>query len=347
MDGSGRWRAPAALTAGLPDDRYAHSAEAIDFSAVAGKRVGVLGVSASAFDNAAAALEAGAATVDLCCRRAEIPRVNSLVWANFCGMLGHFAELSDLERWRFMRCILEDLPMSAPQDSFWRCRRFENFAWHTDCAWFAAREGDGGAVVETSRGRFTFDFIIFATGFETDLAARPELAGFAHAIALWRDRFTPPEGEDSALLASHPYLGPAFEFIERVPGTAPFLSRLHNYTFGATPSLGITGAAITGLRYGVPRLVHGLVGALFREDAADHYRDLQTYSVPDLKTLESPSAWIDRLAADALDACGPIDEIDQVLLTEVFAGGPALQCSDDVGISPPVTGSVRPTAIGC
>jgi hypothetical protein len=122
-----------------------------------------------------------------------------------------------------------------------------------------------------------------------------------------------------------------------VPGTAPFLSRLHNYTFGATPSLGITGAAITGLRYGVPRLVHGLVGALFREDAADHYRDLQIYSVPDLETLESPSAWIDRLAADALDACRPIDEIDQVLLTGAFAGGPALQCSDDVAVSPPPT----------
>jgi cation diffusion facilitator CzcD-associated flavoprotein CzcO len=236
--------------------------------------------------------------------------------------------------------------MSAPQDSFWRCRTFDNFSWHTDCLWRAARDADGGAVVDTTQGRFTFDFIIFATGFEIDLSARPELAAFAHAIALWRDRFTPPAGEDSEVLAIYPYLGSAFEFTEREPGTAPFLYRLHNYTFGATPSLGITGAAITGLRYGVPRLVHGLVGALFREDAADHYRDLQAYSVPDLKTFESPSAWIERLASEALDACRPIDAIDQVLLSGAFAGGPRLQYSDDAAVSPPATGAVRAAEIG-
>ena len=82
------------------------------------------------------------------------------------------------------------------------------------------------------------------------------------------------------MLARHPYLGTAFEFTEREPGTAPFLGRLHNFTFGAMPSLGLTGAAITGMKYGVPRLVNGLVRDLFREDAAEYYRDLLAYAVP-------------------------------------------------------------------
>ena len=141
FDGSGRWRAPRALVANLPAERYAHSADDIDFRRLAGKRVGVLGVGASAFDNAAAALEAGAARVDLCFRRAEIPRVNPLIWMNFAGMLGHFGELTDLERWRFMRHILEELPVPPTQDTFWRCRRFENFAWHANCAWKSVRDG--------------------------------------------------------------------------------------------------------------------------------------------------------------------------------------------------------------
>ena len=89
--------------------------------------------------------------------------------------------------------------------------------------------------------------------------------------------------------------------MEREPGTAPFLSRLHNFTFGATPSLGLTGAAIIGMKYGVPRLVSGLVRDLFREDAAAYYRDLVAFAVPELETLESAFEWIGRLGAEALD----------------------------------------------
>ena len=80
FEGNGGWRAPPDLVAGLPAALYAHSTDDIDFDRLAGKRVGVLGVGASAFDNAAAALEAGAATVDLCFRRTHMPRINPLLW---------------------------------------------------------------------------------------------------------------------------------------------------------------------------------------------------------------------------------------------------------------------------
>jgi cation diffusion facilitator CzcD-associated flavoprotein CzcO len=320
MEGSGCWRAPGALVADLPAHRYAHSTNDIDFSRLVGKRVGVLGVGASAFDNAAAALEAGAARVDLCFRRADFPRINPLLWTHFAGMLGHFAELTDLERWRFMRHILDEFPQPPPQDAFWRCRKFENFAWHSNCAWRSVRDDGGLATVETEVGIFTFDFIIFATGVETDLRTRPELAQIVDQIALWGDRFTPPPGEESDLLARHPYLGPAFEFKEREPGTAPFLSRLHNFTFGATPSLGLTGAAIIGMKYGMPRLVNGLVRDLFREDAAAYYRDLLAFAVPELETLESAYEWISRLGAEALDASLAIDDFDQALLASALQG---------------------------
>ena len=300
IEGNGRWRAPSALVAKLPAKRYAHSADNIDFARLAGKRVGVLGVGPSALDNAAEALEAGAARVDLCFRRADIPRVNPLIWTNFTGMLAHFGELTDLQRWRYMRHIIEALPSPPPQDAFWRCRQYKNFAWHPNSVWRSVQEDAGAATVHTQAGNFRFDFIIFATGFETNLSARPELASIVDQIALWRDRFTPPAGEGSDLLAGHPYLGAAFEFIEREPGAAPFLGRLHNFTLGAMVSLGVTGAAISGIRYGVPRLVDGLTRDLFREDASEYYRDLLKYAVPELVTLEAPFDWIDQLAAAAL-----------------------------------------------
>jgi FAD-dependent urate hydroxylase len=300
IDGSGSWRAPPALVADLPRERWAHSSDKIDFRRLKGKRVGVLGAGANGFDNAAVALEAGAASVDLCLRRAELPRVNPLIWTNFSGMLGHFGELDDLQRWRFMRYILEKPPMPPPQETFWRCRKFDHFAWHTDCRWRSVRHDGKVATVETDGAPFTFDFIIFATGFETDLSARPELAPIVSNIALWRDRFKPPSGEESDHLSRHPYLGPAFEFTELEPGGAPYLGRLHNYTFGAMPSVGLTGGAITGIKYGVRRLVSGLVRDLFCEDADEYYRQLLAYSDQELESLEAPLSWIDRLASESL-----------------------------------------------
>jgi cation diffusion facilitator CzcD-associated flavoprotein CzcO len=207
-------------------------------------------------------------------------------------MLGHFGELPDLERWRFMRHILQEFPQPPPQEAFWRCREFKNFAWRPGCAWHSVREEGGAAIVETSLGSFAFDFIIFATGTETNLSARPELTPIVDQIALWRDRFTPPRGEESEELGRYPYLGSAFEFTERKPRTAQFLSRLHNFTYGAMPSHGLTGAAIVGLKYGVPRLVRGLVRDLFQEDRAEYFRDLQNFAVPELETLDSQFEWI-------------------------------------------------------
>lgn len=323
FDGSGRWRAPADLVANLPPERYARSADDIDFRRLAGKRVGVLGAGASAFDNAAVALEAGAGRVDLCFRRPEIPRVNPLIWMNFAGLLGHFAELTDLERWRFMRRILEGLPVPPTQDTFWRCRSFENFAWHANCAWESIREEAGVAIVKTRARSFAFDFIIFGTGVETDLSARPELAPIVDHIALWRDRFTPPPGEESDLLARHPYLGPAFEFTERRPGSAPFLSRLHNFTFGAMPSLGLTGAAIPGTKYGVRRLVNGLARDLFLENSAAYYQDLLSYAEPELETLENAATWLDRFVSDVLSPKKWIDQLDPARFAKAPRGKPA------------------------
>jgi hypothetical protein len=104
---------------------------------------------------------------------------------------------------------------------------------------------------------------------------------------------------------------------------------LHNFTFGATLSLGVTGAAITGIKYGVSRLVNGLVRDLFREDAPALYRDLLAYAEPELETLESPSAWIDRLAVEALSAHKFMPDLDQAALAKAPRCGPASQGSSN------------------
>ena len=60
IEGSGRWYIPEIISGSLPRARYHHTSEPIDFAALKGKRIAVLGAGASAFDNAAVALESGA-----------------------------------------------------------------------------------------------------------------------------------------------------------------------------------------------------------------------------------------------------------------------------------------------
>ncbi len=95
IEGAGRWLVPPAIAAALPRERFAHTAEPIDFAALAGKRVAVIGAGASAFDNAAEALEAGAAEVALYARRRSLPRANPNRYIEFSGYIRHFADLDD------------------------------------------------------------------------------------------------------------------------------------------------------------------------------------------------------------------------------------------------------------
>jgi hypothetical protein len=170
---------------------------------------------------------------------------------------------------------------------------------------------------------------------------RPELAPIVRHIALWRDRFTPPPGEGSDLLANHPYLGTAFEFTEREPGTAPYLGQLHNFTFGAMPSLGLTGAAIPGTKYGVRRLVDGLARDLFLEDSATYYQDLLGYQVPELESLESAVTWLDRFLSNTINPAKLIDQLDPAVLTKGLHGKRASRHPDDIAATATTTSPQR------
>ena len=276
IDGSGQWHVPAMIRA-LPAHLYAHTRADIDFEALRGKRVAVLGAGASSFDNASTALERGAREVRLFFRRPDLVRVNAYRWAEFVGFLRHFGELSDADRWRFILQI-QRMGQLPPADTFRRASQHPGFHLHPGTGWNALSSRGDTVVIDTTRGPVECDFVIAATGFVTDLAARPELARVAQHIARWADRYTPPESERHDDLARHPYLGPGFEFTERTPGEAPYLRTLFNYTFGGLLSLGFGGASISGMKYSIPRLVHGVTGSLFLEDRDAHYESLRRFA---------------------------------------------------------------------
>jgi len=83
------------------------------------------------------------------------------------------------------------------------------------------------------------------------------------------------------------------------------------------PSLGLTGAAIPGLKYGARRLVNGLARDLFREDSARHYEDLRTYAVPELETLDGEFEWLSQLGSQATDSANLLHQLDQDMLAAI------------------------------
>ena len=280
QEGVGRWTIPPAL-ASLPSDRCVNSSQPFDFARVRGRTVVVIGAGASAFDNAATALEAGAAEVHLLCRRTEAQVVQPYRWVTFRGFLRHLSDLDDPWRWRFMRHVL-GMREGFPQQTYDRCADHANFEMHTGAGVHSSRFDDASGRIEldTGNGTMQADFVICATGVDIDFSARPELASFADNIATWDDRYTPPVDEQDARLARFPYLADDYAFSERTPGATPWLRNVHLFAIGSTMSFGASGSSINAMTTAIPKLVSGLTRGLFCDDIDEHWASFQAYDVP-------------------------------------------------------------------
>jgi cation diffusion facilitator CzcD-associated flavoprotein CzcO len=280
-DGGGVWAVPGMVSDALPPHAYTHSNVPIDFARLAGQRIGILGHGGSAFDAGLAALQAGAASVDLCFRRPQLPVVNPHRWLEWSAVLAHYGELDDRTRWNVGRHFdLEDQP--PPRHTFDRARAEPRLRIHGHSPWREVAWNGAEIEVKTDRERFTFDFVICATGVRYGLEQRPELTGVADKIALWADRFTPPPDEAHPELGKLPYLGSHFEFLEKRPGAAPWLSHIHAFNFSGFVSMGPVATSITGHRYGVPRLVCGIIRSLFLEQADAVLPSLHGFAEPEI-----------------------------------------------------------------
>jgi FAD-dependent urate hydroxylase len=170
--------------------------------------------------------------------------------------LRQFADLDDAARWRFIKFMF-DVNQPPPQDAFDRCTRFDNFSLHLASPIQNVVLKDDQIEIKIPQGLHHADFLIAGTGFVVDLATRPELSRIEAHIARWSDRYRPPTGEEHAGLGAYPYLSGYFQFLEKTPGTAPYLKNIFCYTYGAVPSLAST-AGISQLKFGADRIGFGI-----------------------------------------------------------------------------------------
>jgi len=288
IQGGGQWHTPDFVKQSLPKSRYAHTSEAIDYAAMKGKRIAILGNGASSFDNAQHALKLGVGSVDVFVRRKVIPSVNPIRFMEQTGLVPRFAALDDASKYDVITSFMK---RSQPptNDTFTRSAAWPNFTLHLGSPWESLREVESGVEVVTPKGTFEFDYLVLSTGLVTDHALRPELAAVADKIALWQDRYTAPEGSNMPLLDAHPYLGDGFEFQPKTPADAEALYGLYAFNYSALVNFGLSAAALTGLGYAIPRLAKSIANQLFLDDKDQWMADYLSYDEPEFVSDWSPA----------------------------------------------------------
>ena len=280
-EGLGRPRIPDFMRE-VPRRFWAHTADDIDFTALRGRRVVIVGGGASAMDNAGEALEAGCAELRMLIRRPTLPRINKLTGIGSAGFTNGYRAMTEAWRWRTMHYSDETGP-PPPRDSTLRVSRHRNAFFHFRSAVEAMHVSDHHVALETNHGTlFAADFIIVATGFTVEITVRGEIAAHAGAIATWADRYTPPPELANAELGGFPYLGPYFQFTEKQPGNAPFLADIHCFNHGASLSIGKVAGDIPGISTGAAWLAAGIAAEFYNRDIETHWQILLNFDKPEL-----------------------------------------------------------------
>ncbi len=265
--GAGGFAIPAHVAQAVPADRVVHAMEEFDTRRFQGRRVGILGAGASAFDLAIAALRDGATRAEVCVRRAELPRNNPRRWMESAGFLAHYVDLPDAARWAY-HWRLKEISQPPPQPTFDAAMALPGFALRTGFPWERIRWTGEEIVVEGNGHRASYDMLGIGTGYHADMSRCPELAEVLRHAALWRDRYVPPEDQRHDGMAAAPYLDRFGAFTERDPGSAPWLARVHTIVSSANLSLGPVAASVSAMKYVVPRLVEGVKRVLVLDQQA-------------------------------------------------------------------------------
>jgi FAD-dependent urate hydroxylase len=256
---------PDVLTNNLTPASYAHTEDAIDFAALRGKTVGVVGGAAAAFDAAGVALEHGAADVHLFARRDTIASVPVTRSRAFPGAYDNYYQLPDADRWqqaiRFFR-----FGSTPTTDAIERTVKFPNFHLHLSAPWTNATKRDDKIETTINGTTYRVDFVIAGTGYSPDLTSRPELADFPDQILLWHDRYSPPQAEQDEMLGRSPYLGAGHEFLEKTQTASPLLKHIHVQNPAGFLSFGLPIGDIPSMKRDIPVIVGRISADLFHDD---------------------------------------------------------------------------------
>ena len=279
-EGMARPRIPPPFESVMGSGGY-HSSDLIDFKRLQGKTVAVVGWAASAVDNAATALEAGATEVHMLSRRPEIPRINKAKSLVYAGFTEGYPAMSDRQRFQTLRYVTA-CGVAAPRDSVLRIAGFPGLHLHLGAEARSVQRRGEGISIDLGARDLTVSAVILGTGFEIDLLPVGPLAEIAGRVARWQDRSQLADEFAGDELLKFPYLGEGFEFIERAPGETPWLRDIYCFNHAAWLSHGYVSSDIPAVSDGAARLARALTRSLFLSDYPGHRQDLEYFVEPEL-----------------------------------------------------------------
>ena len=168
----------------------AHTCDLVDFEALRGARVLIVGGRQSAYEWAALIGEQGAERIDIV-HRHDVPRFERVSWKfvddyvdSMLAVRGWWRALSHSERERITRQFWEAGRLTL---EWWLIPRLAGDRFHRwpGTSVIDINEGTRGAVAELSNGeRLVVDRVVFATGYTANLPNVPFLGGVADEIDL-------------------------------------------------------------------------------------------------------------------------------------------------------------------
>jgi cation diffusion facilitator CzcD-associated flavoprotein CzcO len=285
-EGQALERIPAAF-APFMGQLVQHTAEEIDFAALNGKDVAVIGLGASALDNAACAVEAGARQVTVLARSPAVPRINKAKGIVYGGFTHGFPTLPPEWRLKLLDYIAS-YRVAPPHDTVLRVFGHQNAALWLDAPVRSAVLAGGRLRLETPKGTVEADKVILGTGFAIDLSAPPELAEHAPLIRTHADLLADKASGAQSEWLGFPALSPSFQFQEREPGSAPWLENLYCFTYAAAMTHGNVSGDIPAASEGAERLAQGMAADLFRANLDRHWQAMVDFEDPELFGDELP-----------------------------------------------------------
>ncbi|HEY0124264.1 MAG TPA: NAD(P)/FAD-dependent oxidoreductase [Rhizobium sp.] len=280
MEGGGQWRTPDFIKQALPPEAWNHSSDIFDDARLSGKRVAVLGAGAAAFDMAVASLEAGASQVDMFLRRRELPMRDVIRELENGGYLVHADRITDAAKWEISK-YMSGLSQAPAEHHFHKACSYDHFNIHLGSPWQEVTWTGSEILVKLPEREWRGDHVFAATGVAVDMGLRPELARLRSVVALWCDRFVPPDGDVDSPRLNFPYLDGHYRFTPREPGTAPGIDRVFAFNALATMSMGgLSAVSIGAFRFGTRKLVDALTERLFDEQTDRIVPYLETFDAP-------------------------------------------------------------------
>lgn len=281
--GAGGLTWPGFVPQSLVPDLAIQACEPLDFAPLVGKSLAVIGAGASAWDNAATALERGAASATLYVRARSLPQVNKGRGSTGPHYFHGWDALTPAQRWELMAYML-DVRSPPPHETVNRALRQPNFSIQLGTPTLGARRAGAEVVLQLGGDdprEVAHHYLIVATGYRVDLDHVPELAAFAPHVQRFGDVHAAAEARPD--LAAFPFLGPGFELLPRGDDAPPEMGRIHLMNHGALAALGAISSDIPGVMVAGERVAQAILRAIMQAEWPAIRAELEAFDEAELQ----------------------------------------------------------------